>query len=321
MRARPDGRMIDRTEGAARVEDEMSDRKFRFGAVVGMAGNLEQWATTAKWVEDAGYDVLVTADTPNISSPFVSLTAAAAATTTLRVGTFVIAVPLHTVGSIAWDSASLDRLSGGRFELGLGAGRPDAEREAGVLGMPWGSPRRRVEQVGEVIGGVRRIFADATEAAAKSEGRGFDGGGFLRPEQRPHPPIMVAGAGPSLLRLAAREADIIALGISGDAGDDQLAEKVAIVRAQAGDRFDDIELSVNIWGAGESTVPDWVAGAFGLDLSKAKDNNAVAVLNGSPAEIADVLLRRRDQFGVSYLTVNNLAMEAFAPVIELLSGR
>lgn len=299
----------------------MSDRTFRFGAVVGTATNLEQWATTARWVEDAGYDVLVTADTPNISSPFVALTAAAAATTTVRVGTFVLAVPLHTPGSIAWDSASLDRLSGGRFELGLGAGRADAEREAALLGMPWGSPRRRVEQVGEVISGVRRIFADATDAAARSQGHGFDGGGYLRPEQRPHPPIMVAGAGPSLLRLAAREADIIALGMAADAGEEQLAERVAVVRAQAGDRFDDIELSLNIWAAGESTVPDWMAGAFGLDLSKAKDNNTVAVLNGSPAEIADVLLRRRDRFGVSYLTINSLAMEAFAPVIELLSGR
>jgi probable F420-dependent oxidoreductase len=299
----------------------MSDRKFRFGVVAGLNESLEQWTATAKRVEDAGFDVLLSPDTPNVSSPFEALAAAAAVTTRLRLGTFVLATPTRTAGMIAWQTASLDRLSGGRFELGLGAGRPDAAREAELLGAPWAGGKRRVEQVAETITGVRAVFADAIEAAEQAGERGFAAHPFLRPEQRPGPPVMVAGAGRLLLGVAARHADIVALGMAGSAGQDTLAEKIDIVREQAGDRFDALELSVNIWAAAGSTVPAWMAGAFGLDLSAATDNKVVAVLNGTPAEIADVLLRRRDQFGVSYITVNGFAMEAFAPVIELLAGR
>jgi alkanesulfonate monooxygenase SsuD/methylene tetrahydromethanopterin reductase-like flavin-dependent oxidoreductase (luciferase family) len=132
---------------------------------------------------------------------------------------------------------------------------------------------------------------------------------------------MVAGAGNGLLGVAARQADIVAIGLAGSAGEPEVADRVAAIRERAGDRFDDLELSVNIWKSGDSTVPEWMGGAFGLRLTEATDNQDVAVLNGSPDEIADVLLRRRDTFGVSYITVNSLAMEAFAPVIERLAGR
>jgi alkanesulfonate monooxygenase SsuD/methylene tetrahydromethanopterin reductase-like flavin-dependent oxidoreductase (luciferase family) len=132
--------------------------------------------------------------------------------------------------------------------------------------------------------------------------------------------VLVAGAGRSLLGVAARQADIVAIGLSG-AGEDALAERAALVREQAGDRVADVELSLNIWAAGETTVPPWMAGAFGLDLSTAVDNQVVTVLNGSPDEIADVLVRRREQYGVSYITVNSLAKDGFVPVIERLAGR
>jgi probable F420-dependent oxidoreductase len=294
----------------------MSDRKFRFGMVAGLSQDLDQWTAQAKWAEDAGYDVLLSPDAVGVAAPFVALGAAAAVTTTLRLGTFVLAVPLRTTGGIAWDAASLDRASGGRFELGLGAGRPDAAREAELFGMPWESARQRVDQVADAITGVRRIFANATNQANQPFG-----GGFLRPEQQPQPPVMVAAAGRSLLGVAAREADIIAFGTAGDAGEDALAEKVAIVRDAAGDRFADLELSVNIWSAVGSSIPPWMGQAFGLDVEKATDNRALSVLNGTAQDAADVLLRRRDAFGVSYITVNSLAAEAFVPVLELLSGR
>lgn len=297
----------------------MTDRKFRFGLVSGPTETIDEWTKRAGWAQDAGFDVLLTPDTPNVCSPWVALGAAAAATTTLRLGTFVLAVPMRTPGMVAWESASLDRLSGGRFELGIGAGRPDAEQEAALFGMPWLSPRERVRQIDDTISHVRREFAQ--RFAAEASGERFGGAGYLRPEQRPAPPIMVAGNGRGLLGVAARQADIVALGMGGSAGERELGEKVAVVREQAGDRFAELELSVNIWGAGESAIPPALAGAFGLDLSQAKDNNAVAVLNGSPREIADVLLRRRDTFHVSYITVNSMVMTGFAPVIELLSGR
>jgi probable F420-dependent oxidoreductase len=299
----------------------MSDRRFRFGLVAGRMQDMNQWTGLARWAEDAGYDVMLSPDAIGTCSPFVSLAAAAAVTTRLRLGTFVLVVPLRATGPIARETASLDRASGGRFELGLGAGRPDAKQEAELFGLPWGSAHRRVEQVGEAITGLRSIFAHATAADSDTGGGRFGGGGFLRPEQQPHPPIMVAASGPSLLRLAAQEADTITFGLQGNAGEDVLAEKIDLVREHAGGRFDDIELSLNIWAAGDSTMPQRMAVASGLDIDSAIDNKVLAVLNGSPSEIADVLVRRRDQFGVSYITVNSLAMKAFAPVIELLAGR
>jgi probable F420-dependent oxidoreductase len=255
-----------------------------------------------------------------VASPFVSLPAAAAVTTRLRLGTFVLAAPMRTPGMIAWETASLDRLSGGRFELGIGAGRPAAEAEAALLGMPWHSPKDRVRQVGDTITEVRRLFAEHFAAADKAGG-GPVAADWLRPAQRPAPKIMVAGGGRGLLGVAARQADIVALGVGGAAGEAELADKIAVVRAAAGERFDDLELSINLFAAGASTVPPWMAGAFGLDLSQAVDNKLIAALNGSPAEMADVLLRRRDQLGVSYITVNSLAMKEFAPVVGLLSGK
>jgi probable F420-dependent oxidoreductase len=296
----------------------MSDRKFRFGVVAAMSTDVGSWTAQAKWAEDAGFDVLLTPDAIGVATPFVALGAAAAATTTIRLGTFVLAVPLRTAGSIAWDTASLDRVSGGRFELGLGAGRPDAANEAALFGLPWGSARQRIQQVDDAIRDIRRIFANATAADAAGSP---PGGGYLRPEQRPHPPIMIAASGPALLGLAAREANTIAFGLAGGATEAALGEKIGIVRERAGDRFDDIELSLNVWSAAGSALPPWMATTFGVDMASARDNQVLSVLNGTPQEIADVLLRRRDQFGVSYITVNSLAAEAFAPVVALLAGR
>lgn len=297
----------------------MSDRRFRFGVVAGFPGSVTDWTTQATWVQDAGYDVLLSPDTPNVCSPWAALAAAAAVTTTLRLGTFVLATPTRTPGLIAWETGSLDRLSGGRFELGLGAGRPDAEGEAALLGAEWGGPGRRVRQVGETITHVKRLFAEATAAAQAADHPGADK--YVRPLQQPSVPIMVAGAGPALLGVAARQADIVAIGAAGSAGEDDIADRIRVVREQAGERFDDLEISVNIWKAGDSVVPPWLGRAFGLDLSSATDNKVMAVLNGSPDEIADVLLRRRDRLGISYITVNSIAMKEFAPVIERLAGR
>lgn len=296
----------------------MSVRNFRFGVVAPLYSGMAEWVETAKWAEDVGYDVLLSPDTPNVGSPFIALSAAAAVTTTLRLGTFVLATPTRTPGMIAWETATLDRLSGGRFELGLGAGRPDAEEEAALLGAEWGSAGQRVRQISDTITTVRQRFAEAIQAARASDQVRH---GFFRPEQQPSPPIMVAGAGPSLLGVATRQADIVSVGASANAGEDAFADRIAVIREKAVDRIDDIELSVNVWQVGDSVVPPGIARAFGMDLSGAVDNKVVGVLNGSPQEIADVLLRRREEFGLSYLTINTIAMREFVPVIELLRGK
>jgi probable F420-dependent oxidoreductase len=299
----------------------MADRKFRFGVVAGQANDLDQLAAFVRQTEDAGYDVLLSPDTMNLAAPFTTLTAAATLSRTLRVGTFVLAAPLYRPAAIAWQTASIDRLTGGRFELGIGAGRPDAAGEAERLGVPWGSPGQRVDQVAETLTGVKATFADAFEAADKASGGAPPEHGFLRPAQRPHPPVMIAAGGPKLLSLAAREVDIISFAGGSRAGEADLAERVRLVREAAGDRFDDLELSLNVFAVGDTELPPWITGRFGIDPALATDNQLLSVLNGDTDTIADVLLRRRDEFGISYVCVNSFAMAAFAPVVERLSGR
>lgn len=304
----------------------MADRKFRFGVVAGQANDLDQLAAFVRQTEDAGFDVLLSPDTMNLAAPFTTLTAVATLSRTLRVGTFVLAAPLRPAAAVAWETASLDRLSGGRFELGIGAGRPDAAGEAARLGVPWGSAGQRVERTAEALAGIKSTFAEAFEAADQAAADQASGGsfpehGFLRPAQRPRPPVLFAAGGPKLLGLAAREADIISFALGSRGGEAELADRVRLVRDAAGDRFDDLELSLNVFAVGDTELPPWITGRFGVDPALARDNQLLSVLNGDTDTVVDVLLRRRDEFGISYVCVNSFAMAAFAPVVERLSGR
>jgi probable F420-dependent oxidoreductase len=286
----------------------MSDRAFRFGLVVGGADTAEQWTAAARDAEQSGYDVLLIPDTPNLVSSFPALAMAAAVTSTIRLGNFVLNTPLRTAGSIAWDAASLDRLSGGRFELGLGAGRPDGSQDAQRLGLPWGTPGERVTRLGDTLREARAIWGSAPVNQ-------WSAVNHLAPVQEKLP-VMIAGTGKRLLGLAAREADVVAIAAQEES---DLAEKLAHVRAQAGDRFDQLELSVNVFLVNQE-VPERLARQFGIDPAKAGGNQLLTALNGSVQEICDVLRRRRDEFGISYVTVNAMAKESFRPVLEKLAG-
>lgn len=288
--------------------DSMTDRVFRFGLVAAPAPGAA-WTDLARRAENLGFSTLLVPDARGVPSSFPCLAAAAAVTKTLRLGNFVLAAPLRTPGSIAWDTATLDQLSGGRFELGLGAGRDDAAGDAKILGVPFAGAGERVRRTGEIIEEVRGLFADAL--AGREELRTF------QPVQRPGPPIMVAAGGRRLLGTGARQADILAL--QGRAEEDMQA-KLQVVKEAAGDRFDDLELSTNVFAIGDGELPPWIA-HFGVDSSQAVGNRLIAVLNGDTATAIDVLKRRRDTFGISYVTINAFALEAAAPIVEQLAGR
>ena len=134
------------------------ERRFRFGAVAGFGRSGQDWAANARHIEQLGFSTLLCPDGTGTFAPFQALSAAAAVTSTLRLGTYVLASPLRTPGEVAWESASLDVLSGGRFELGLGAGRPDAERDAARLGVPFGGPAERIRRIEETLQAVRHAF-------------------------------------------------------------------------------------------------------------------------------------------------------------------
>ncbi|HVV09718.1 TIGR03621 family F420-dependent LLM class oxidoreductase [Amycolatopsis sp.] len=278
----------------------MPDRLFRFGLVATSTGSAREWTKLAQQAENLGFSTLLMPDGVGIQSAFPALAAAAATTERLRFGNFVLAAPLRPPGLVAWETASLDQLSEGRFELGLGAGRPDGAHNADVLGVPYGTAGSRVRQVAEIIDTVDRLLVQDKAFQAV---------------QRPRPPIMVAGGGDKLLTLAARRADIVA--VHGDGTEEGLAGRLGLVREAAGDRFGELELSVNVFAVGDEELPPFVR-QFGVDPARAKENQHVSVLTGdSPA---DVLRRRRDEFGISYVTFNIRALEQAAPIVEELAG-
>ena len=287
----------------------MADHFFRFGLVSGPAASAKEWGEHARRAESMGFSTLLMPDGHTLPSSFPYLAAAAASTETLRVGNFVLAAPLRTPQSIAWDTASLDQLSGGRFELGLGAGRPGADVDARILAVPFDTPGERARKVGQTIETVRGMFAEAI--GGNEELSSF------RPVQQPAPPIMVAGGGKRLLALGARQADILAVSTATEA---DLREKIGGIREAAGDRFDDVELSVNVFAIGDGALPQWIR-AFGVDPAQAVENRQLAVLNGDTTTAIDVLKRRRDEFGVSYITIHASSVAAAAPIVENLAGR
>jgi probable F420-dependent oxidoreductase len=296
----------------------MVERAFRFGVVAGQVESGVQWTGFVRRVEDSGFTTLLVPDTINVAAPFSALAAAAAVTTDLRLGTFVLAAPLRSATAIAWETASLDRLCDGRFELGLGAGRPDAAREAELFGLPFGTPGERVDMLADTLRVLRETFDDAANKATSGP---YAQVNYLAPVQRPRPPIMLAAGGKRMLDLAAREADIVNLALHPASGEAEVAEKVRLLRDLAGARFDALELCYNTFSVGEGNESPWLARQFGIQAEQVADNKALAVLTGSPAEIAEVLLRRRAELGISYIAVNQNAMAGFIPVIDLLAGK
>lgn len=286
----------------------MHPRTFRFAAVAALAPTAQAWRQLARRAEQLGYSTLLTPDTLTTLEPFTALSAAASVTETLRVGTFVLPAPFYPPSEIAWRTLALDLLSGGRLDLGLGAGRPAAETEVVHRERPFGTPAERIKQLSDAI----RIVKEEIAAAA-------DGRTPLKPVQRPHPPILIAAGGRRMFQLAAAEADIITLGLDPRTSEEGLAEKVAELRAVAGSRFDEIELSFNLSGVG-TELPDHLRHQMGVDPHELIASGAPAILTGTPEEMAAKLRRRRDDLGISYIAVNSMFLEQLAPVVELLAG-
>ena len=272
----------------------MSDRLFRFG-VVASPRDGDQWRTTAQRVSDLGYSTLLMPDGLQLLAPAPAL-AMAAAVTTLRVGTFVLASPLRPPRLAAWEAHSLSVLTGGRFDLGIGTGRPAVRAMAAELGLPFGTGDERLALVAELIEHVRVLDGDR------------------------HTPILIAAGGPKARALAAAHADIVTLAAGPLASREEIARMVTDVRDKAGDRAGSIEFASNIFVVGEQ-VPSWVQNFIGADAATLIAHDSLTMLRGTPTEMADELQRRRDALGISYVSVNEIFLEEFAPVVERLAGR
>lgn len=306
-------------------------RAFRFGLTAGWVGSGEAWHDMARRAEALGYDILLVPDhLGGQLSPVAALASAAAVTTRLRIGSHVFANDFRHPLVLAREAATLDALSGGRLEFGIGAGWRVSDYTQ--LGVPYDPAGRRIDRMEEAVTIIKRLFAGETVTEA---GRfyGLRGARLSpRPVQQPRPPILLGGGGPRLLRIAAREADIVgfvpqfsAAGrpIIRQATEAALADKVALVRRAAGDRFDALELNVFIALAGmigSGTGPVSSAVAAGL-AAGAGVVRSPYVLHGTRSRLRDILERRRDQLGISYYSIPQPAMESMAPLVEDLAGR
>lgn len=309
------------------------DRRFRFGAQLAFAASAEAWAAKARRVEDLGYATLTVPDHfDDQLAPMPALAAAAATTTTLRVGTLVLDNDYRHPLIVAKEAATLDLLSGGRFELGLGAGW--LASDYAQSGIPCDAPGVRIERLQEGLAVVKGVLAGGKFSFQGRHYTVTDHPGTPRPVQRPRPPILVGGGGRRVLTLAGREADIVSVNFDLRSGTVGLQvgvtataaatrEKVAWVREAAGDRFGDVELSCTAYLTMVTDDRDAVAAGLGAGFGLTGDQ-VLAMPNflvGTVVEIADELERRRDDLGLSYIVVGGECHEAMAPVVERLAGK
>jgi probable F420-dependent oxidoreductase len=299
----------------------LPERPFRFGVVAAQARSGEEWAEKARRVESMGYATLLTPDGLQYTlAPLPALTAAAMVTRTLRVGTYVIANDYRNPVLLAKEVATVDVLSGGRFELGLGVGRPAAAEDNRMLGIPFDSGAVRVARLAESLALLKALLSGQPATATGSHYAVANAEISPRPVQQPRPPILVAAGQRKLLELAGREADIIALGIPPSEPEAGVAERIAWIREAAGSRFDQLELNLNLMAVGQQ-VPRYIASQMGLTAESLARSGALAALTGTTDEMVETLQRRREKLGISYLVVGDELMEGLAPVVERLAGR
>jgi probable F420-dependent oxidoreductase len=273
----------------------MTMRPFRF-AIQSVAQDGSQWLATARRAEELGYSTLLTADGLHLPSPLPALALAAGATTSLRVGTFVLASPLRQPRLAAWDAHTLSKLSGGRFEFGVGTGRPEVTEQAAQLtGTPPASGADRLALTEQMIDELAALDGDQ------------------------HTPVLMAASGPKARALAAAKADIITIATGPLISRDEVAKLTAGIRQAAGDRAAQIEFVQPIFVIGDD-APPWVQRFTGTDVATLIKHDSLQVLRGTPQQMADELQRRRDTLSVSYVSVNSAYLTDFAPVVELLAG-
>jgi probable F420-dependent oxidoreductase len=310
-----------------------SRKSFRFGLNVRDAKSRIDWQDKARTAEALGYSVLLVPDHLGAMLATVpAVMSAADATRTLRIGTNVLNNDLRHPVLLAREAATMDLLTDGRLELGLGAGYAKVEYDqAGLRFDPGGV---RVERLAEAVAIIKALLAGAEVDVAGEHYRVVGHKIHPLPLQRPRPPIMIGGNGPRLLTLAAQEADIVNLtGITftrgGTAPDMSgwriggVDERVRLLREAAGARFDRLELSAQIQrvivtdhrrAAAAELQNTW------KQLSVEEILEAPYVLIGTVNEMVDALHERRERWGVSYFVTFEPYMETLAPIVAQLAG-
>lgn len=293
------------------MDGDWTTRPFRFGVYLTDVTDRHDFAEKCRRAEAYGFDVIGVADHLNMWAPFPSLMVAAELTRRPRIATAMLDTAFYNPRLLARDAATVDRLTGGRLELGLGTGYMRTEFEA--AGLAWPDARARVAHLEATMAELRRLFGDPAHQP--------------QPVQRPGPPLWVGGRGDRILALAARQADIIGFtgfapaadGTKGNLADlDGFAERVSYVHDLLAGRS--VELNVLVWRA--IVTPDRRAAAARIGpvrgLSVDQLLAVPTVLIGTEKQIAQQLVEYRERFGITYITVRDYCLDSFGPVIELL---
>jgi probable F420-dependent oxidoreductase len=295
-------------------------------------GSASEWRDKARKIEDLGFSTLFMPDHFGQElAPLPAVAMAAAHTTTLRVGSLVFDNDYKHPAILAKEAATIDLLSDGRFEFGIGAGWMRVDYD--MLGLPYDPPAVRVDRFEEALHIMKQCFTGEQFTYHGEHYRITDYASWPKPVQQPGPPLLIGGGGKRVLSIAARQADIVGINpnlrageIGLDAAKDSLREqterKVQWVREAAGDRIDDIEIQMRFFIT--SVTPDRMklaealAPSFGVSPAEALESGATLV--GTEEEIAEQLHRRREEWGLSYIVVGDDNVDEFAPVVAKLAG-
>jgi probable F420-dependent oxidoreductase len=316
------------------------NRPFRFGVHTSDAQTGAEWAAAARRYESLGFSTLLLRDHfDHQLAPIVAMTAAACATETLRVGCLVFANDYRHPVVLAKELTTLDRLSGGRVEVGLGAGWMASDYAQ--AGMAFDAPADRVARMQEAIGIMKSFFDGGPVNFAGDHYTVTEHEMYPPAVQRPHPPILIVAGGPRMTRFAAAEADIVAINPAtksneawaeqnlADASAEAVDRKVNAIREAAGNRYDEIELQIVAAFVVITDDRDGTARAIADSLPTDDPSIAVTaatvlespyVLIGTEDQICETLVERRQRWDLSYVVFNDDAVDRVAPIVARLRG-
>lgn len=315
-------------------------RPFRFGVIHEHPQAPGTWASHLRRIEDLGFSTFLIRDhfVPDFfgdqPAPLIALANVAALTTRLRLGTMALAVDYRHPVMLAKEAATLDLLSGGRLELGLGAGW--LRREYETAGLPFDSAGSRIDRLEETIRILDGLFGGGPFSFGGKHYTVTALDGYPKPTQRPRPPLLIGGGRRRVLTLAGRSADIVgilttsvATGTVVDDASERLAgavaQKLAWVREGAGARFPDIELSLIptllFEEDRERAALDLIAARGWTGVTPSDVLGMPSVLVGSVSEIIDQMEERRARYGFSYYVVSDRQLDRTAALVARLIAR
>ena len=265
-------------------------KPFRFGVVAPLTTDLPTWRDRVRRIADSGYSTLLVPDVPRWQPAPGPLVATAAALTDLRVGTWVYASPLRPAWTTAWEAHSLSLLTDGRFEFGIGTGRPGIEDELRELGLPVVPPSERLDQVRETIRALRDL----------------DG-----PDR--HTPVVMAVRGPKARVLAAEVADTVTFALRQHESRAEVTRLAHEFRTRG-----ELELALHVPIIGDAVAPFMAPPDTDVAALPA---DSLAVLPKDPVAAAEEIQRRREEIGFSYFVFGADSADTLAPVVAELAGR